>query len=332
MKQLVVASTFYQCLSLAGRGRRGALPDADERILVLADGSQVPELTVPPADQEGFARGRGPASTGWSTLRRCSIPDDRCSSPRATSRSIPSWERLLRSHWRARRRPAADRDGLRPGEPRVLAWPASSTTPSCTTHSDGLMTYSPTRSSCRCAGAAAGRAGAPRPGAGADSPKLLSEDGSRPAYGPAPGSGAVARSRRCTERQPTVLGPTAHDDRPTALMLGQYLSSLRLLTPAAGVRAAPTHGRRGGEPGGRGLRIQAAPGRPTHDDPRAGRRGRAAGVELVVDTRAGDRRADHAPPPAAVGDQLLLHRFGDRALPARVEAVAVGTRRRCSPR
>ena len=38
MKQLVIGSTLFQCLSLVAAVDAGALPDADERILVLADG------------------------------------------------------------------------------------------------------------------------------------------------------------------------------------------------------------------------------------------------------------------------------------------------------
>ena len=54
MKQLVIGSTFFQCLSLVAAIDAGALPEAEERILVLADGSQAPELTTPLPQQEGF--------------------------------------------------------------------------------------------------------------------------------------------------------------------------------------------------------------------------------------------------------------------------------------
>ena len=98
VKQLIIASTFYQCLSLAAALDAGVLPDADERILVLANSSQAPELSSRPAGSAGLRRRAPPASTGWWTSPRCSIPGDRCSSRRAVS-SCVTWQRLLRSHW-----------------------------------------------------------------------------------------------------------------------------------------------------------------------------------------------------------------------------------------
>jgi len=55
MMQLLVASTSYQCLSLAAAADACVLPEATERILVLANSSQVPELSPALTEHRGFA-------------------------------------------------------------------------------------------------------------------------------------------------------------------------------------------------------------------------------------------------------------------------------------
>ena len=97
MKQLVVASTFFQCLTLVAAIDAGALPAADERILVLADGSQVPELTLPLAEQAGFSvvASRFDRVVDLATLLYPRRPVQ--FAPRLEEHLI--WERLLRSHW-----------------------------------------------------------------------------------------------------------------------------------------------------------------------------------------------------------------------------------------
>lgn len=48
MIQLIAASTAYQVASLVAMIDSGALPPiTGERVLVLADGSQIPEITTP---------------------------------------------------------------------------------------------------------------------------------------------------------------------------------------------------------------------------------------------------------------------------------------------
>ena len=142
MKQIVVASTFFQCLSLVAAVDANALPDADERILVLADGSRAPELTVTLAEQEGFAvvRSRFDRVVDLAALLYPRRPVQ--FAPRMEE--YPVWERLLRSHWRlgtGQLQVVLDFIQVSPGYSLAGIFADAE----LWTHSDGLMTYSPTR-------------------------------------------------------------------------------------------------------------------------------------------------------------------------------------------
>ena len=192
-------------------------------------------------------------------------------------------------------------------------------------HSDGLMTYSPTRKQL------------PRqlgqrlvglvcvdlvPGL---SPKLLTEEAVTHLMVPAD---SVRQLIKEVTEVGDGAGPTAHDDRPTALILGQYLSSLQLLTRQ---QESELHRRMIAEAATRGAevcRIQATPELTTHRDLGAGRAGRATG------DRAGRRsRARRSPrsPCAAAEPRWVISCFSTGLATARyllgIEAVAVGTRR-----
>ena len=56
MIALVEASSYFQLVSLAAMADAGALPAADEYILVLAKGTQVPELPTPLLEAPGFQK------------------------------------------------------------------------------------------------------------------------------------------------------------------------------------------------------------------------------------------------------------------------------------
>ena len=142
MKQLVVASTFYQCLSLAAAADAGVLPDADERILVLATSSQVPELSADLQDQQGFARvaARFDRVVDLAALLYPRRPVQ--FAPRDVE--VLTWQRLLRSHWGL----GDDRIQILMDSVQVnpaLALARIFDEADLYAHSDGLMTYSPTR-------------------------------------------------------------------------------------------------------------------------------------------------------------------------------------------
>ena len=142
MKQLIVASTFYQCLSLAAAVDAGVLPDADERILVLANSSQVPELSPALQEHQGFAAvaTRFDRVVDLAALLYPRRPVQ--FAPRSVE--LLTWQRLLRSHWDLGDAPVQifmDSVQVNP----ALALAVIFDEADLYVHSDGLMTYSPTR-------------------------------------------------------------------------------------------------------------------------------------------------------------------------------------------
>ena len=321
VKQLIVASTFFQCLSLAAAVDAGALPDADERILVLANSSQAPELSVPLQDHQGFAPWSGPASTGSSTWPRCSIPGDRCSS-RPAWRSYPDLGAA-----------APQPLGLGAG-PLQIFMDSVQVNPGyspgrhlrrrrAVTHSDGLMTYSPTRKQPAAAiSPAADRAGVPRPRAGAD-PAAAERGRRRYRVVPLPALGAVI-DEVCAADGPR--DPLADAGRPTALVLGQYLSSLGLLT----WQRSPTSNDGPDAPRRRAAGAEVCvfkphPSAPPTADPRPGRCGPDAPASSWSSTPAGIAELTmHRHQP-----EWVISCFSTGLATARyllgLEAVAVGT-------
>ena len=279
MKQIVVASTFFQCLSLVAAVDASALPDAEERILVLADGSQAPELTVPLAEQEGFAvvRSRFDRVVDLAALLYPRRPVQLAPRPE----EYPVWERLLRSHWRLGTGPlqvVLDFVQVNPGYSLAGIFADAE----LWTHSDGLMTYSPTRRTLplRLSQRLAGLVHLDLvPGL---TPRLLSEHGGRRRTVPLPALGAVIDevARDCRS------GDEVEDaGRPTALVLGQYLSSLGLLSAAEESDLNADLVRESANRGAEVCVFKPHPAAPPAQTLALARAGQRAGVELVVDTR-----------------------------------------------
>lgn len=143
MIQLLSASTLFQVASLAAMADAGVLPAIDgERVLLLAHGTQLPELTAPIQDAAGFA------SLATRFDRVVDLADllwpRRPAQFNPRPEELPLFERLLRSHW-----------GL--GSERVqLVVESIQVNPNqalcrifhdapILVHSDGLMSYGPTR-------------------------------------------------------------------------------------------------------------------------------------------------------------------------------------------
>ena len=223
MIQLVAASTMFQVVSLAAMVDAGALPDADERVLVLTNGAQQPELSPRIQDTAGFATlaTRFDRVVDLADLLWPRRPVQ--FSPRRDE--LPMWERLLRSHW-----------GLGAG-PIQLVVESIQVNPAIAlcrifhdapilVHSDGLMSYGPTRN----------RLSLPLrqrldgivyvdliPGL---EPMLLREH--RP-HRTAVGLAALAAAfGEVADAAPDL--PSVAAAGPTALVLGQYLADLGILT------------------------------------------------------------------------------------------------------
>jgi len=222
VKQLIVASTFYQCLSLAAAVDAGVLPDADERLLVLANSSQVPELSPALQEHQGFAA----VATRFDRV----VDLAALLSPRRPVQFAPrsvellTWQRLLRSHWDLGATPVQifmDSVQVNP----ALALAVIFDEADLYVHSDGLMTYSPTRkalplhlsqrlSGLVCVDLVPGLV-----------PQLLAEE--RIAHLVVPRDPVRQLIKEICATTDAVSAP---DHRPTALILGQYLGSLQLLT------------------------------------------------------------------------------------------------------
>lgn len=142
MIALVEASSYFQLASLAAMADAGALPAADELILVLANGSQVPELTTPLQDAPGFEKlaARFDRVVDYAQLMAPRRPAQ--FNPREDELHI--FENLLRSAWELGDQPLTlVLESIQVNPSRSLAriffdaqiW----------VHSDGLMSYGPTR-------------------------------------------------------------------------------------------------------------------------------------------------------------------------------------------
>lgn len=272
MKQLVVASTFYQCLSLAAAVDAGVLPGAEERILVLASSSQVPELSPRLQDHHGFGAvaDRFDRVVDFAALVYPRRPVQ--FSPRAVE--LITWQRLLRSHWGLGEGPVQillDSVQVNPGPALASIFDEAE----LYAHSDGLMTYAPTRKALPrhlaqrmvglvCVDLVPGLV-----------PRLLAEHDVRHLMVPRDAVGQLIKEVSGAE--------AAVDRRPTALLLGQYLGSLQLLTRA---QESALHQQMVVEAAARGARVcvfKPHPSAPPGDLLELSTTAERHGVELVVD-------------------------------------------------
>ncbi|MFI5802669.1 alpha-2,8-polysialyltransferase family protein [Streptomyces sp. NPDC051561] len=244
--QLFLASTPYGTATLAAALDSGAFPPADRRILLTSNNAATPETTPALTDSPGFARLRtrfddvldwnatiAPMHPGgWSPR-----PDD-----------VPLWERQLRRAW-----------GLAPDEHLTLILESLQVSPAqavaqlfpdapIDVYADGLMSYGPTRNKLD-------------PLIGGRVRRLLHLDlvpGLRPLLlrefdVPAELVPSEAFLKVLTELTEDAgdTGDLAAPSEPPALLLGQYLSALSILTPEEEealhvrmLRGAVAHGHR----------------------------------------------------------------------------------------
>lgn len=143
MKELFVVSTLYQCISLASAIDAGRIPDRGaERILVLTNSALIPEITVPFHEAPGFAEAaaRFDRTVDLSRLLWPRRPGQ--FDPRAEELDL--WERLLRAEWNLGDSSVSlfvESIQVNPAVAlcRIFADAGISV------HSDGLMSYGPTR-------------------------------------------------------------------------------------------------------------------------------------------------------------------------------------------
>lgn len=142
MIALVEASSYFQLASLAAMADAGLLPQADEYVLVLANGSQLPELTTALDEAPGFGQlaARFDRVVDFAALL----------SPRRPAQFNPRedellvFERLLRTAWKLGDEPLTlVLESIQVNPARALARIFFDAR--ILVHSDGLMSYGPTR-------------------------------------------------------------------------------------------------------------------------------------------------------------------------------------------
>ncbi|WP_086827270.1 polysialyltransferase family glycosyltransferase [Streptomyces sp. NRRL B-24572] len=219
--QIFCASTLYGAVTLAAALDSGCFGSADRRILLVTNNAAVPETTPALDEAEGFERVRGRFDSVLSWNETISPLHPAGWTPRASD--LPMLQRHLRKLWEL-------------GDDRVeLALESIQVTPalaiaqllpeaSITVYADGLMSYGPTRN--KIDPLIGGRVGRLLhldlvPGL---APLLLAEFGAVPE--PVP-------TEAFTKVVEELAGPAAGAaEEGPALLLGQYLAALNLLTAA----------------------------------------------------------------------------------------------------
>ncbi|MFE2324819.1 polysialyltransferase family glycosyltransferase [Streptomyces sp. NPDC059385] len=227
--QLFLASTLYGAATLASGIDAGSFPPAGRRILLTSNHAVAAEVTPGVADAPGFAalRSRFDEVLDWNEVIAPQHPSTWAPRPE----DVPLWERQLRALW-----------GL--GEDRVELIVESLQVPPAQTlcrlfpgaavdvYADGLMSYGPTRFRLD-----------PQLGMRVRrvlhldlvpglEPLLLTEFGARAELVPTEAFHKVlAELAESADSSEPASAPAGSPGAPPALLLGQYLSALDLMSP-----------------------------------------------------------------------------------------------------
>ncbi|MEU9863833.1 alpha-2,8-polysialyltransferase family protein [Streptomyces sp. NPDC047971] len=217
--QIFYASTLYGVTTLAAALDSGCFGPADRRLLLVGNNAAVPETTPSPAEMPGFERLRGRFDGVLSWNEAISPLHPSGWTPRADD--LPMLERHLRLLW-----------GL--GDDRVeLVVESVQVAPALTiarlfseapldVYADGLMSYGPTRNKID-------------PLVGERVRRLLHLDlvpGLAPLLLAEFGATAEVVPAEAFTKVVAELADSAAEEDGPALLLGQYLAALSLLTPA----------------------------------------------------------------------------------------------------
>ncbi|MET9431931.1 polysialyltransferase family glycosyltransferase [Streptomyces sp. NPDC003036] len=225
--RIFLASTLYGAVTLAAALDSGCFAPTDRRLLLVANNAATPETTVPLDRMPGFARlrPRFDSVLSWNEAIAPFHPGDW--SPRADD--VPLWERYLRLLW-----------GLGEGERVELAVESIQVAPALTlarlfpdapvdVYADGLMSYGPTRVRLDPLVGERVRRLLHLELVEGLRPLLLGEFGAVPEVVPAEAFRKVVDELAADEPLGTGAEGAAEGG---ALLLGQYLSALGILSPA----------------------------------------------------------------------------------------------------
>ncbi|MGW7411600.1 alpha-2,8-polysialyltransferase family protein [Streptomyces sp. NPDC054863] len=222
--QLFLASTLYGTATLAAALDSDLFPPATRRILLISNNAATPETTPPLTEAPGFEslRARFDDVIDWNAAIAPLHPGGW--TPR--SDDVPLWERQLRREWNLGDSPLSlilESIQVAPAQAVAQCFPDAP----IDVYADGLMSYGPTRN--KLDPLVGGRVRRLLhldlvPGL---RPLLLSEFGVRPGIVPKEAFLDVLRELSSDEAD---LASASDADAP-ALLLGQYLSALSILTP-----------------------------------------------------------------------------------------------------
>ncbi|MDJ1138265.1 polysialyltransferase family glycosyltransferase [Streptomyces iconiensis] len=223
--QIFFASTLYGAATLAAALDAGRFEAADQRLLLVSNNAATPETAAPLDAMPGFGRlrGRFDRVVSWNDAIRPFHPGGW--SPRTDD--VPLWERFLRMLWGL---------GEGPGDEVELAVESLQVDPALAiarlfpdapidVYADGLMSYGPTRNKLDPLVGSRVRRLLHLDLVPGLKPLLLSEFGVPPEVVP-----TAAFTDVLAELAADVPTAVAQAPRGGALLLGQYLSALDILT------------------------------------------------------------------------------------------------------
>ncbi|MEV5278795.1 alpha-2,8-polysialyltransferase family protein [Streptomyces sp. NPDC051994] len=222
--QIFAASTLYGLATLAAALDSGCFPAADRRLLLVSNNAAVPETSAPLETMPGFERlrGRFDGVLSWNDTIAPFHPGGW--SPRPDD--VPLWERQLRALWDLgddRIQLALESIQVNPAQALAQLFPDAP----LTVYADGLMTYGPTRNKLDPLIGSRVRRVLHLDLVGGLAPLLLGEF-----EVPCETVPTTAFMKTVTELSAAEAElEVAVDGEPVALLLGQYLSALSILTP-----------------------------------------------------------------------------------------------------
>ncbi|MDN3295916.1 polysialyltransferase family glycosyltransferase [Streptomyces ficellus] len=226
--QIFYASTLYGAVTLAAALDSGCFAPADRRLLLVATTAAVPETAVPLDRMPGFERlrGRFDAVLSWNDTIAPLHPAGWAPRPD----DVPLWERHLRLLWGLGEEPVelvVESLQVAPALTVVQLFPDAP----IDVYADGLMSYGPTRDKLDPLVGERVRRLLHLELVPGLRPLLLAEFGAVPEVVPAEAFRKVVDE--LAEDDPRAEDvPRAEAEEGAALLLGQYLSALGILSPA----------------------------------------------------------------------------------------------------
>ncbi|MGW2478904.1 polysialyltransferase family glycosyltransferase [Streptomyces sp. NPDC001571] len=223
--QIFAASTLYGVATLAAALDSGCFPTADRRLLLISNNAPAPEVSPSLDTMPGFEllRGRFDGVLSWNDTIAPFHPGGW--SPRPDD--VPLWERQLRVLWDLgddRIELALESIQVNPAQAVAQLFPDAP----ITVYADGLMTYGPTRNKLDPLIGSRVRRVLHLDLVPELRPLLLGEFGVPSETVPTAAFVQTVGELAAVE---TELGVPSEGE-PPALLLGQYLSALSILTPA----------------------------------------------------------------------------------------------------